>query len=269
MENREDLTQFTTVDTQADPGFFVQFLDAGNALEDIKSVKQVMISQLELWHGLSVLDVGCGTGDDARDLARLVGEEGRVVGVDFSGAMVAEAKKRHATSGLPVEFVEGNAQNLQFAEASFDRCRTERMLMHLDDPEQALAEMVRVVRPGGRIVVFDFDWDMVFTDSPYKEMTRKIVHTFSDGLKHGWIGRSLPRLCQAAGLVEVTCVPHAVRLYYVFAHRLFDGHLAKAQAAGVLSANELRGWWEHLEKAEIAGQFHLGILGFVVGGRKL
>jgi SAM-dependent methyltransferase len=143
------------------------------------------------------------------------------------------------------------------------------MLMHLDDPEQALAEMVRVVRPGGRIVAYDFDWDMVFTDSPYKETTRKIIHTFSDGLKQGWIGRSLPRLCQAAGLVEVAYIPHAVHLDYVFARRLFDGDLAKAQAAGVLSANELGGWWEHLEKAEIAGQFHLGILEFVVGARKL
>jgi ubiquinone/menaquinone biosynthesis C-methylase UbiE len=100
------------------------------------------------------------------------------------------------------------------------------MLMHLDDHETALAEMVRVVRPGGKVVVFDFDWDAVFVDSPYKETTRKIVHAFS------------------------------------------DGHLAKAQQAGVLSADALASWWKHLEQAEAAGQFHLGILGFIVGGRK-
>jgi ubiquinone/menaquinone biosynthesis C-methylase UbiE len=176
--------------------------------------------------------------------------------VRIRSAMIAEAKQRHAGSALSVEFLEGDAQDLQFPDASFDRCRTERMLMHLDHPEQALAELVRVVRPGGRVVGFDFDWDTMFVD------------TFSDGIKHGWIGHSLPRLFHAAGLTEVTCVPHAVRIYYAFAHRLLDGHLAKAQAAGILSADELAQWWEHLEKAEAAGQFHLGFLGFVVSGRK-
>ena len=77
--------------------------------------------------------------------------------------------------------------------------------------------------PVAKVVVFDFDWDAVFVDSPYKGTTRKIVHAFSDGIKHGWIGRSLPRLFHA-GLTEVTCVPHAVRPYCAFAHRLFDGH---------------------------------------------
>jgi ubiquinone/menaquinone biosynthesis C-methylase UbiE len=162
--------------------------------------------------------------------------------VRIRSAMIAEAKQRHAGSALSVEFLEGDAQDLQFPDASFDRCRTERMLMHLDHPEQALAELVRVVRPGGRVVGFDFDWDTMFVDSPYKMTTRKIVHTFSDGIKHGWIGHSLPRLFHAAGLTEVTCVPHAVRIYYAFAHRLLDGHLAKAQAAGILSADELAQW---------------------------
>src|SRR4029453_15209086 len=264
MEHRGDITRFSAVDRQVDPGFFITFLDAGNALEDIKSVKRVMLAQLELRDGMSLLDVGWGTGDDGRDLVPPVGPRGRIVGIDISGAMITEAKKRHATSELPVEFVEGDAQYLTFPDASFDRCRTERMLMHLNDPEKALAEMVRVTRPGGKVVVFDFDWDAVFVDSPYKGTTRKIVHAFSDGIKHGWIRRSLPRLFHAAGLTEVTCVPHAVRWYGAFAHRIFDGHLAKAQQAGVLSADELASWWHHLEQAEAAGQFHFGILGFIV-----
>jgi hypothetical protein len=128
--------------------------------------------------------------------------------------------------------------------------------------------MVRLLRPGGRVVVFDMDWGMVFVDSPYQETTRKILQAFSDGMKHGWIGRSLPRLFQAAGLAQVTCVPHAVHMDYAFAHRLFDGYLATVQATGVVSADELTRWWQYLEHAEAVGQLHLGQLGFVVSGRK-
>jgi len=215
-----------------------------------------------------VLDVGCGVGDDVRDLANLIGDSGRVVGVDFSGAMIVEAKKRYYTAKLPIEFVEGDAQHLTFPNASFDRCRTERMLMHLDDPEQALAEMVRVVRPGGKVVVFDFDWDTLFIDSPYKETTRKFVREYSDGLKHGWIGRRLPRMFQTAGLTEIVTEPHVLHLDYAFTRRLLEGRMAKAQAEGVFSVEELANWWANVAQAEAAGQLHFGLFGFVIGGRK-
>jgi ubiquinone/menaquinone biosynthesis C-methylase UbiE len=268
MGHPGDTTQFPTLDQQTDPRFFIHYLDAGNALTDIKRLKQVMSTQLELCDGLHLLDLGCGTGDDVRALAQVVGARGRSIGVDASAMMIAEAQHRHASSGLSVAFVTGDAQHLVFADATFDRCRAERLLMHLDHPEQALAEMVRVVRPGGRVVVFDMDWGMVFVDSPYQETTRKILQAFSDGMKHGWIGRSLPRLFQAAGLTGITCVPHAVHMDYAFAHRLFDGHLTTVQAAGVVSADEVSRWWQHLAQAEAAGQFHCGQLGFIVSGRK-
>ena len=83
-----------------------------------------------------------------RDLAQLVGPRGRVVGVDVSGAMIAEAKKRMPHQSYRSSSSRETPRISRF-EASFDRCRTERMLMHLDDPEKALGEMVRVVRPGG------------------------------------------------------------------------------------------------------------------------
>jgi len=268
METPGDTTQFSTLDQQTDPRFFIQYLDAGHALEDIKRLKQVMSAQLELRDGLHLLDIGCGTGDDVRTLAHAVGPHGRSVGVDASAVMIAEAQHRHAASGLSVAFVVGNAQHLEFADASFDRCRAERVLMHLDDPARALAEMARVVRPGGKIVVFDMDWGMMFVDSPYQETTRTILQAFSDGMRHGWIGRSLPRLCQMVGLADVTCVPHTVHLDYAFAHRLFDGHLNKVQAAGIVSADDCARWWQQLTQAEEAGQFHAGQLGFVVSGRK-
>ena len=76
-----DVTRFSTVDEQPDPGPFVGFLDLVNGLPEIQAVKARMIAGLDLQPGQEVLDVGCGTGDDVRRLAGLVAPSGRAVGV--------------------------------------------------------------------------------------------------------------------------------------------------------------------------------------------
>jgi ubiquinone/menaquinone biosynthesis C-methylase UbiE len=100
-----------------------------------------------------VLDVGCWAGDGLRSLAEFVGATGRVVGVDTSKAMLAEARAR--TEGLAVECRVGDAHRLEFATDTFDACRADRVFQHLERPREALAELVRVTRPGGWIVVMD------------------------------------------------------------------------------------------------------------------
>ena len=174
--------------------------------------------------------------------------------------MIAEATRRHAPTRLPVTFLVGAAHHLAFAAATFDRCRTERTPLHLDDPTRALAELVRVVRPGGHVVVFDFDWDLTFIDHPDTQRTWWLVQACSELVKHGGIGRALPRLFGAVGLVEVTWVPYAVRIPYAVAHALFDGLFAHLQAAGQVSAEA--------RAVVAAGQWCCGQLGFLVCGRK-
>ncbi|MDH3601526.1 MAG: methyltransferase domain-containing protein [Candidatus Tectomicrobia bacterium] len=268
MADSGNVTQFTTVDAQADPRYLITFLDAGSTVEGIQRVKRESLTQLDLQTGHRVLDVGCGTGEDVRNLAHVVGSQGCAIGVDVSGVMIAEAANRHGDCGLPVAFGVSDAQYLAFADATFDRCRTDRALMHLKHPEQGLAEMVRVVRPGGKVVVFDFDWGTTFVDHPDESTTRKVIRAFSDGVQHGWIGRRLPRLCQEAGLVEITCVPHVVYIPYAIARHLLEGALATAQATGAVSAEERTRWWRYLEQAEAAGQCCIGQVGFMVQGTK-
>ena len=264
MADTGDLTKFTTVDQQADPGDFIRWLDTGRLV--IRPIKQAIRVQLALREGLRALDVGCGPGDDARELAQDVGPSGEVVGVDISSAMIAEAMARHAASGLPVRFAVGDAQRLAFADASFDCGRIDRALMHLARPEQAVAEIVRVVRPGGNVVAFDFDWGTTFIDSPYDMITRRVIDAFSNNVPHGWIGRRLPRLCAAAGLTDITCTPHAARIPYSVARTLLASGADAVQAAGEASADDLARWWGYLEQAEREGHCHIGQFGFLVSG---
>ncbi len=102
--------------------------------------------------GGSALDVACGSGKLTAELARVAGQSGRVVGLDFSPEMLAIARREHP--GL--EFLEGDALKLPFEDATFDAATIAFGLRNLSDPVRGMREMARVVKPGGRVVVLEF-----------------------------------------------------------------------------------------------------------------
>jgi ubiquinone/menaquinone biosynthesis C-methylase UbiE len=264
----EDVADFTTVDQTADPGFFVRFLDEANKLPTIVVPKEIIIDGLRLRGGERVLDVGCGMGADVFDLAAKVGATGHVTGIDISASVIAEARRRAEGRHLPVSFEIGDSQSLHFADGAFDAVRTERMLMHVPDAERAFGEMVRVLRPGGRMSVFDFDWETQFCDSPLRAVTRKIAQSFCDGIKHGWIGRQLPRLFKRHRLTDISVVYHTVTVPFAFLQLLLGGHVARAVASGTLSSTEANTWWMALARADREGTFLYGFTAMIVAGTK-
>src|SRR5262249_26305860 len=133
MTSPDDITFFSAVDRTKEPNFFKRFLEEGNRLPRIIASKPIILAGLQLTAAERVLGVGCGVGDDAFDLARVVGSGGRVVGVDISESMINAARDRASVQNLAVEFEMGDAQALHFADETFDACRTERMLMHVPD----------------------------------------------------------------------------------------------------------------------------------------
>jgi demethylmenaquinone methyltransferase/2-methoxy-6-polyprenyl-1,4-benzoquinol methylase len=109
--------------------------------------------------GDAVLDVACGTGDLTQLFAR--SSAASVVGSDFTPAMLEVARKKLATQPEGVQakvtYEEGDAQALRFADASFDVVSIAFGIRNVEQPRRALAEFARVLKPGGRLVVLEFD----------------------------------------------------------------------------------------------------------------
>lgn len=108
--------------------------------------------------GQRVLDIACGTGLPGLLAARRVGPEGRVVGIDLAPEMLAAARRKARAAGLDnIEFLEMDAERLEFDEGSFDAGTCACGLMFFPDAATALREMHRVLRPGGRLAVAVWD----------------------------------------------------------------------------------------------------------------
>jgi SAM-dependent methyltransferase len=262
---------FGQVDRTSDPASFVLYLDAASATEFARTYKQRAFALLGVRAGDRILDVGCGTGDDARALARLVGPTGQVVGVDNSGTMVAEATRRSENLDLPLEYRPGDVHRLPLGDDAFDACRVDRVMQHLADPERALAEVTRVVRPGGRVVVSEPDWETLLVDAPDPVVTRKIIELRGQRIRNGRIGRQLRGRLIAVGLRGVIIYAETLIVEdYAQADRLFSLS-ASAQAArktDVVNAAEADDWVRSLEEADRQGRFFASATIFTGGGTK-
>jgi ubiquinone/menaquinone biosynthesis C-methylase UbiE len=265
--------EFSEVDAADDPESLVKYLDR---LDQMRAdVRRSLLELLPLEKGNAVLDVGCGTGPMLGAIAEAVTRCGRVVGIDGSEAMIAEARRRH--SGDPtIELRVGDAHALELEDASFDVALSVRVLLHLEDPRRALREMIRVVRPGGRVLVSDPDWETLLIDAADEAMSRRVVELVRGGIRNGTIGRRLYGMFLEAGLVDVRVTPRPVVTNVLSEARdLFylpwaddDAATAPLDRLDGLDPIAFRAWCTDLERRDREHRFFSTITAFPVCGRK-
>ena len=251
----------------------IRYLDAVRTTDAARTYKQQSLARIGIERGHAILDVGCGPGDDVREIARLVGGGGRAVGVDCDYQMIAEAWRRLGPRvGANIEFRVCDAHQLPFADGTFDGCRSDRAFQHFADTSLALREMIRVARSGGRIVVSDPDWETLTLDSPDRALTRRIVQFVADTfVRHGWMGRQLPRLFRQQGLAAVEVDTAVVTLdNFEVADRLWGltRNAERCRDAGFITAEEMASWLGGLSAADDSSAFFGAHVGFVVSGRR-
>jgi SAM-dependent methyltransferase len=174
---------------------------------EIRRVRRTALRALRPEAGHRLLDAGSGGGDVARALAAEIGPAGEVIALDYSAATIADATRRH--DGSNVRYRTGDVSALDLPDASVDGVWCERVLQHVDDADVAIAELIRVTRPGGRVCLIDTDWaSLAFDGVPVRLAETVVAHM------HGRLtprqldmGRTLRRRLVGAGLADVTATP--------------------------------------------------------------
>jgi len=155
------------------------------------------------------LDLGCGPGFLLAEAAEIVGGSGEVHAVDSSDNMLAMAQARAGKSvaGDIVHFHSADAAQLPLPDAQFDAAAVIQVYEYVSDMPAALAELHRVLKPGGQVVIIDTDWDTLAFESLDPALTNKIFKVWEGHLADPSLPRSLCPLLETAGFEVSTVEP--------------------------------------------------------------
>ena len=271
MSASEPRDVWVDVDASDDPQLCVNFLDAFNNTPWLHGHKLRALDCFGPRPLGNFLEIGCGTGADAQAFARrLMG--GKVIGIDPSRTMTGAAVRRAQGKGLPIEFRTGSAYDLPFADNTFDGVYSLMTFDILEHPPSALQEMVRVTRPGGKVMVSASDHGSLVIDAPERRLTRLLIEAFCDSMHSGWVGRQLPGLFAKSGLQLQEVVPDTVTLHAadfpVVRQIILQNMVRAAQARSLVPETQGLAWLASIDAAYRAGHFFAASTFFVVSGIK-
>ncbi len=240
----------------------------------IGPLKQRSYELIKAQPGHKLLDVGCGPGIDTVKLGQTVGHTGQVFGVDHDAVMIAEADERAMQAGVEafVRHQRGDAYSLKFDSDWFDGCRSERLFMHLLRPHQALEEMIRVTKSGGRIVIIDPDWGTASMDTEAVKFERQLARLRAErALNNGFSGRLLYRLFKQHHLANISLDIFPLHTTDLILWRYLtrqDEVEEQALREEVCSYQQLESWRASLEQANATGCFFASVNMVLVAGNK-
>jgi arsenite methyltransferase len=221
--------------------------------------------------GERILDVGCGPGFYCAELLDEIGPAGSVVGLDSSAAMLALAERRCAGHDN-VELLAAEATALPVADASFDGAISVQVQEYVADIATSLAELHRVLRPGGRVVVFDIDWATLSVSSVDEALTERVLRAWDEHLAHVSLPRTLAARLRAAGFDDVRATAYAFATV-AFDPDTYGGALIPFIGAFVagrrgLTDDDAQRWLEQQRALSERGEFYFAITQFCFTARK-
>jgi len=208
--------------------------------------------------GEVVVDVGCGPGLLTRGLAEAVAPNGAVLGLDLSPSMLALARKRCAA--IPqVALARADATRLPVPSGAADAVTATQVLLYVQRPDTAIAELRRVLRPRGRVAIVETDWQTAVVSAADAALTRRMFAAWDSAVPSPRLPLRLGPLLRDAGFtsVRVQAIPVLATSLEAggYAETMITQCAASAVSAGLLSDEEAREWRQDIEARNAADAF--------------
>jgi SAM-dependent methyltransferase len=251
----------------ADAGQLSAFLREADRLPGVQPLHRAMRRALAVEPGTRILDAGCGIGLEARRLA--VAHPGaHVTGLDRNRELLHIARTS-APQPANLRWLEMDLTERERASASFDAIRTERVLMYLPGSafERVLGELVRLLRSGGRLVLFELDYGATILPPGHAgdEAVAHINAALDASLPQPRAGRRIPRLLSDRGLTGVTATPMSFAVTEPIWRRIV--HDTLLTRAGERLDNTVAAWLEEHAAVAAAGGFVAAFTGILTTAR--
>ena len=205
-----------------------------------------------------MVDVGCGSGFLTFEMGLDVGAEGRVIGIDSSPDMLAHAADRCDRLGQ-IELKKGDIADLPLGDGECDAAACVQVLLYSTDVAGALAEMKRVLKPGGRVAVIETDWRSAVLNSSDQTTTSRVFEAWDDAVASPNLPARLGSILSENGFtaIRVEAIPilDTSRSSGNFSVNSLDGMAGIAVERGMISEEHKDSWLRDLHRLGREGSY--------------
>jgi len=235
----------------------------------LQKSRQLLLSLKEYSYGFfsnidegTVVDLGCGAGNDVIELAKLAGPQVKITGVDHDPVMVQKGKEQ-AKDLSNVDFILSEAWPLPFEDESIAGLRTERVIQHLQHPEKTIQDIHRILKSGHPLVIIETDWQSLSFYTEFTDVQRKLSAYLTDSkVNNGFAARKLTSYLELSNFKEIKFEihPFVVSTLEEANEYFWIEKMAKeASEKGFISESEYNAFYGALQQADNENYFACSI----------